>query len=125
MPAAALAGGAMVGGMWLPWFHSGQAGRNSFAAFRAAQVLGIEWITPYRVAWFLLPVILAAAVAAWALGGRRLGAGVLLILGAVLTLAAGAAIWQLGAEAGSAATASAGLCTTVLSALVVSAPRAH
>jgi hypothetical protein len=106
-----------TGAMWLPWFRSGSAGRNSFAAFRAAQLLGIEWITPFRIFWFLLPVAFVAAGAVWLLSAHRLAPAMLLVVGLVLMASGGVATATVGVEAGSAAAASGGLCTTVLSAL--------
>lgn len=111
--ATLVAAAVAVGAMWGPWFSSGSATRNSFGLFRAAQILGIEWVTPYRVAWFLLPIVLAAAAALVAFGARRTG---LVMLGALgVALGAAGALAALGLEAhwGSVATAVAGACTVV------------
>ncbi|MEL6981094.1 MAG: hypothetical protein AAFO29_01590 [Actinomycetota bacterium] len=102
-----------VGAMWGPWFASGSATRNSFGLFRAAQVLGIEWVTPYRVAWFLLPTVLAAAAALIVFGARRTGLVVLGVLGGVLGAAGVLAATGLEAQWGSTVSAGAGLCTVV------------
>lgn len=52
---AALAG-------WPTWTVSGSATRNSYASLRAAQALGIDQLTPFRVVWFCVPVAAAALV---------------------------------------------------------------
>ncbi len=51
---AAMVLGAISG--WLTWTVSGSAERNSYASLRAAQRLGIEQLTPFRVVWFCVPV---------------------------------------------------------------------
>lgn len=113
--AGAVASGTLaVGGMWLPWFRSGSTPRNSFGLFRAAQVLGIEWITPFRIAWFLLPVVLLVAVALIAFRATRSGALLLVALGLVLALAGILSVDTFGSAGGSAASAGAGLCCMVL-----------
>jgi hypothetical protein len=103
--------------MWLPWFSSGSAGRNSFAAFRAAEILGIGWVTPFRVFWFLLPIVLLASGLAWLLGFNRPAALGVTTIGAILSLSGVVALASLGLEVGSTAAVSAGLCTTLLGVL--------
>jgi len=100
-------------GMWGPWFASGSATRNSFGFFRAAQVLGIEWVTPFRVAWFLLPIVLAAALALVVFGARRSGLGLLLGLGAILAGAGWLSVSAFEARTGSTVAAAAGTGTVV------------
>ena len=84
--ATVVAAAISVGGMWLPWFRSGAADRNSFGFFRAAQLLGIEWVTPFRVAWFLLPVLLPLGVLLLLMGAHRSASALLVILGLVLAV---------------------------------------
>lgn len=103
-----------VGGMWLPWFSSGASDRNSFGFFRAAQLLGIEWVTPFRIAWFLLPVLLPLALLLLLLGAHRSGLAVLVLLGSVLAVTGALSLLAFGLANGSAAAAVAGGCTTVL-----------
>ncbi|MGI9613867.1 MAG: hypothetical protein ACR2QO_13220 [Acidimicrobiales bacterium] len=112
--AAFVSGAVMVGAMWLPWFTSGSAGRNSFAMFRAAQILGIETITPFRVVWFLLPVLLLAVGALYVFGLTRAASVALALLGAIFVILGIVALSALGTHAGSAAATVAGLCTIVL-----------
>ncbi len=115
--AAVIIAAIAVAGMWGSWFASGSAPRNSFGFFRAAQVLGIEWVTPFRVAWFLLPIVLGAAVALVAFGARRSGLGLLLGLGAILATAGWLSVSAFEARLGSTVAAAAGT-GTVLAALV-------
>ncbi len=112
--AAALAGATAVGAMWGPWFRSGSADRNSFGVFRAAQALGIEWVTPFRLAWFLLPVLLPLAVALLVFGARRWSAAVLVLLGLVLAVMGGLSLAGFGLLWGGVAATVAGTCTTLL-----------
>ena len=58
-----IAGFAGVVSAWFDWTISGSARRDSYASLRAAQRLGIEELTPYRVAWFLVPVAVLAIAA--------------------------------------------------------------
>ena len=81
----------------LPWVTTGARSRNSYEVFRSAQALGVDELTPLRVAWFLVPV-LALGVVGWiAVGRLRLAAGflavaALLVAGvAVVVVAAGLA----------------------------------
>lgn len=104
----------MVGAMWLPWFTSGSAGKNSFAMFRAAQILGIETITPFRVVWFLLPVVLLAIGVTYVFGLTRPASAALALLGAIFVILGIVALSALGTHTGSAAATVAGLCTIVL-----------
>ncbi len=105
--------------MWLPWFRSGQSARNSFAAFRAAQILGIEWITPLRILWFLLPVLLLVALVCFVAGLPNVAASLLGVLGIILAIGAGLFWLSVGRETGSTAVTIAGLCTSVLAVSVV------
>ena len=78
--------------MWAPWVRTGQATRSSFEAFRALQILGLDQLTPLRVVWWLLPVLLAA-VALVAGVGRMVSAAVgLAVLASVVGFAA-AGMW--------------------------------
>lgn len=52
--------GALAG--WPTWTLSGSATRNSYASLRAAQALGIEQLTPFRVVWFCVPVAAATVL---------------------------------------------------------------
>lgn len=113
--AAFIAAVIAVGSMWLTWFTSGSANRNSFAMFRAAQILGIESITPFRVLWFLLPVVLLAAAALHLFGLWRSASATLAVLGAAFTAFGLVALSAIGTHAGSAAATIAGLCTIVSS----------
>ena len=114
MPAIG-AGIVAVGSMWLPWFRSGSAGRSSFDIFRAAQVLGVEWATPFRVFWFLLPVMLLVAMVMWLFRVERLSAVLLAILGSMLAVGGGFALALLGLHSGSVTATAGGTCTIVLS----------
>lgn len=61
---------------WLPWVRSGSATRNSYEALRSAQRLGLEDFTPFRVIWFLVPVVAAASILGGIFGSARaLGVG--------------------------------------------------
>lgn len=100
-------------GMWGPWFASGSATRNSFGFFRAAQVLGIEWVTPFRVAWFLLPIVLFVALALVVFGARRSALGLLLGLGVILAVAGWLSVSAFEARLGSTVAAAAGTGTVV------------
>lgn len=108
-----------VGGMWLPWFRSGEAMRNSFAAFRAAQILGIEWITPVRIIWFLLPVLVLLAIGLLPAGYPAVTSSVLAAVGLFLALGGGLFLITAGLELGSAATTISGGCTMVFSTLAL------
>ncbi len=112
--AAVGAGAVAVGAMWLPWFRSGSAGRSSFDIFRAAQILGVEWATPFRVFWFLLPVVFLAAVVAWLFDGVGAATASLIFLGLVLTGAGVLALALFGFQSGSLTTTAGGACTMVL-----------
>jgi hypothetical protein len=112
--AAGMAASLAVAGMWLPWFRSGESARSSFAAFRAAQLLGIEWITPLRILWFLLPVVLLLALLSLAARYPITGLGLLIGLGLILALGGASFVFLIGPEIGSAAAAIAGACTIVL-----------
>jgi len=50
--------GALAG--WPTWTVSGSATRNSYASLRAAQVIGVDQLTPFRVVWFCVPVAASA-----------------------------------------------------------------
>lgn len=120
--AAAAFAALTVGAMWLPWFRSGSAGRNSFALFRAAQLLGIDWITPLRVFWFLLPVIFLCGVATAAFELPRLAAGIMGLVAIILSIGGALILVGVGLESGPAAAAALGLCTTVCCALGLRRP---
>lgn len=69
---------------WLTWTVSGSATRNSYESLRAAQRLGIEQLTPFRVVWFLVPVAVLATVVLLAGGFRRAAGLVGTVAGLVL-----------------------------------------
>lgn len=60
---ALVGGGAGVLSARLDWTISGSARRNSYASLRAAQRLGLEQLTPFRIVWFLVPVAVLATAA--------------------------------------------------------------
>ncbi len=62
----------------LGWTVSGSKVRNSYETFRSAQRLGLDELTPFRVVWFLVPVVCLAVLVAVATRMLRL-AGILLI----------------------------------------------
>lgn len=63
----------------LPWVTTGARSRNSYEVFRSAQTLGVDQLTPLRVAWYLVPV-LALGVVGWiAVGRLRLAAAFLAV----------------------------------------------
>lgn len=82
LSAIAAAVGAFAG--WPTWTISGSATRNSYASLRAAQVLGIEQLTPLRVVWFVTPVASAAVVLLLVAGAFRSASAVGLLTAAVL-----------------------------------------
>lgn len=83
----------------LEWVHVGASSRNSYELFRSAQRLGLGELTPFRVVWYLLPVV--ALTFALALAGRRTRiAGVLLGGQSVVVAVAGLAVQLVGADAG-------------------------
>ncbi len=63
---AALAACSLVsaGASLLGWTVSGSKVRNSYETFRSAQRLGLDQLTPFRVLWFLVPVICLAVLVA-------------------------------------------------------------
>ncbi len=71
-----------------PWVRSGSATRNSFQMFRTAQRLDLDVLTPYRVIWFLVPVVGAAGLVLVMLGHRRSAAVVLFAVGLVIVVVA-------------------------------------
>lgn len=74
---------------WLTWTVSGSATRNSYASLRAAQRLGIEQLTPFRVVWFCVPVAAAVVVFLLVGGIARWAAIVGLVTALVLMLFGG------------------------------------
>lgn len=81
-----MAVGAAVGAVsgWFTWTLSGSATRDSFASLRAAQILGIDQLTPFRVVWFLVPVACAATIIVVLVFGPRWAAIVAVPAGLVL-----------------------------------------
>ncbi len=67
-----------AGASLLGWTVSGSKVRNSYETFRSAQRLGLDELTPFRVLWFLVPVVAFAVLVAVATRMLRLG-GALLI----------------------------------------------
>lgn len=88
---AGLPAAGMVLAMQLEWVRSGSATRNSYEMFRSAQRLGLDELTPFRVVWFLVPVLCLGSllmlglarhhVAASYLGAAFLGAASLVSVG--------------------------------------------
>ncbi len=72
----------------LGWTVSGSKIRNSYETFRSAQRLGLDELTPFRVLWFLVPVLALAVLVAVAARMNRL-AGVLLIVQCLLIASVG------------------------------------
>lgn len=85
----AAACGAVAG--WPTWTVSGSATRNSYASLRAAQAIGIDQLTPFRVVWFLVPVA-AAAVVLLLLAGASRSASVVGILTSIVLLLFGGGV---------------------------------
>lgn len=81
----------MVGSVsgWLTWTISGSATRNSYESLRAAQRLGIDELTPFRVVWFCVPVAVLAMVLLFVFGLDRSAAAVALAASLVLLLFGG------------------------------------
>ncbi|MFT7600525.1 MAG: hypothetical protein ACI8TP_003468 [Acidimicrobiales bacterium] len=77
---------------WLGWVRSGSAVKNSYEMFRSAQRLGLDQLTPFRVAWFLVPVVSLAIVVLLVVGVRKAAAGLLAIESLVVGAAALAAL---------------------------------
>lgn len=51
---------ALLSGGLLTWTVSGTVTRNSYSSFRAAQSIGLDGLTLFRVLWYLVPVFTAA-----------------------------------------------------------------
>jgi len=81
--------GALAG--WPTWTLSGSATRNSYASLRAAQAVGIDQLTPFRVVWFLVPVAAAAMVLLLVAKATR-SAGVVGLLAAVVLVGFGGVV---------------------------------
>lgn len=79
--------GAVSG--WPTWTVSGSATRNSYASLRAAQAIGIDQLTPFRVVWFLVPVAAAVVVLLLLAGASRSAAVVGMLTSIVLLLFGG------------------------------------
>ncbi len=82
---AALAGCVAV--PFFPWIRTGEATRNSYEALRSAQRLGLDQLTPFRVVWFLVPVVAVAAAMAVAAKLTRTGGVLTLVVGTVVAAA--------------------------------------
>lgn len=89
--------GAAAG--WPTWTVSGSATRNSYASLRAAQAIGIDQLTPFRVVWFLVPVA-AAAVVLLLLAGAPRSAAIVGIVTAIVLLLFGGGVLLTPAAAG-------------------------
>ncbi len=87
----------------LEWVRSGSAGRNSYQMFRSAQRLGLDQLTPFRVIWFLLPVLCLGAVLMAGLA-RPLLTALFLAAASVVSLGVGVAVLASGRAAGPGAT---------------------
>lgn len=74
--------------LWLPWVYFGSATRTSFGVFRSAQNLGLDELAPFRIAWFLLPVVALTVLVFVGRGRLRIAAGLLVALSLVLGLPA-------------------------------------
>ena len=83
--AVTLAGGLIgAGAAWLTWTVSGSVERNSYASLRAARLLDLEFLTPFRVVWFLIPVAVLVLAVLLLAGADRVAAAVGLGIGVVL-----------------------------------------
>ncbi len=92
MATSVVVGGAAVFGAlagWPTWTVSGSATRNSYASLRAAQALGIEQLTPFRVVWFCVPVAAAALMVLLVIRSTRSAAAVGLVTAVVLVFFGG------------------------------------
>lgn len=74
--------------LWLPWVYFGSAPRTSFGVFRSAQTLGLDELAPFRVAWYLLPVVALAVLGVAALGHIRVASILLIVVALLLGLSA-------------------------------------
>lgn len=81
------------------WVRSGSAGRNSYQMFRSAQRLGLDQLTPFRVIWFLLPVLILGSVLMAGLARYQLTA-VFLGAASLVSLGVGIAVLSSGLAAG-------------------------
>ncbi len=97
--ATALPGAGMVLAMQLEWVRLGSAGRNSYEMFRSAQRLGLDQLTPFRVVWFVLPVLCLGAVLTVGLD-RRGTAAFFLGVASTISVGVGLAVVTSGAGAG-------------------------
>lgn len=93
MTSAVVAISALAGALagWPTWTVSGSATRNSYASLRAAQALGVDQLTPFRVVWFCVPVA-AAAIALLLVAGAIRSAAVIGVLTAIVLVAFGGVI---------------------------------
>jgi len=82
--------GAFAG--WPTWTVSGSATRNSYASLRAAQAIGVEQLTPFRVVWFCVPVAVAALALLLVLRATRSAAFVGLAIAMVLAFFGGSVL---------------------------------
>lgn len=83
----------------MEWVISGSISRNSYSSFRAAQTLGLDELTLFRVLWYLVPVFTAAIF--FALSGKwvRLAA-ILLLVQSIIVAAGGAGVLAVSVPVG-------------------------
>ena len=62
----------------LGWIRVGSTTRNSYEMFRSAQRLGLDQLTPFRVVWYVVPVVSLAIGIAIVAGRHRIAPGLLL-----------------------------------------------
>ena len=83
--AGLVAGAAEVGGAFLPWVRTGERERNSFELIgvaRRLRVLQSAWEQPASAAWYFVPLVIALALVAAAVGRRAVAGGLLALAGA-------------------------------------------
>lgn len=112
-----LSAAAAITSMWLPWLRSGATTRTSFEVFRAAQIFGFDQLTPLRVLWYVLPVLVICCFLLLSSGLVKTGAIGLLLAGLLYGLAGLLAARTAGVLVGSALGAVAGLLMVVQSGL--------
>ncbi len=92
---------ALAISLWLPWVYFGSATRTSFGVFRSAQRLGFDQLVPFRVGWFLLPVIALAVLLFAVLEWRRIALLTLMVVALLIGLPAGVVVFAGGSAWGS------------------------
>ena len=100
---AVVLGAMLSASAFMGWTQSGAVVRDSFQTFRAAQILGLDELTPLRVVWFVLPV-LPMLVAALTLVDRRRWAGAVLVFHALSVSVVAVVVLASGVAGGVGAT---------------------